>query len=107
VILWEVETGKPVQRLDAPGDGFTSLLFTPDGTRLIAQFKPDPRSHTGPEHAPTLAIWDLHTGRVLMQLVSAEAFCCTPDGRHLIYSDEDAVLRRTELPAVRQAGPSP
>ena len=99
--------GSMPQHLEASGDGFTSLEFTPDGTRLVAQFEPDPDLHTGPDHAPTLAVWDLHTGQVLMQLVSNEAFSCTPDGRCLIYSDEDAVLRRVALPASSQAGPAP
>lgn len=54
-----------------------------------------------------LLVWHVDGRVVLMQPASAEAFCCTPGGRHLIYSDEDAVMRRTELPAVRQAGPSP
>ena len=107
VILWDMATGKPVKRLPATGDGFSDLAFTPDGTRLIAQFKPDPDLHTGPGHAPTLVAWDLKTARVLLELVSNEAFCCTPDGRYLIYSDQDAVLRRIELPAARGARVAP
>ena len=107
VILWDVETGEPAKRLRATGDGFSDLAFTPDGTRLIAQFKPDPDLHTGPGHAPTLTVWDLQTGRVVLELISNEAFCCTPDGRYLIYSDQDAVLRRIELPAARGARVAP
>jgi len=107
LILWDVRTGNAICCLDAPGDPFSNLMFTPDGTRLIGQFEFDPRKARGPEDAFSLGVWDLRTGRSLQRLVSGAAVCFTLDVHSVICSDPNAVMRRIELAAASGASVPP
>ena len=106
IILWDLHTGKPVQHLETAGDGFTSLLFTPDGTRLISRRIRNREQYANPDEDPMISIWDLPTGQLLEQFAGGEAVTCTSDGRHLVYSAMNAVLRAMELPAPVRSGAS-
>jgi WD40 repeat protein len=76
VRLWEVPTGKEVQRLEGHGDRVGSVVFAPDGKSLASA------SNDG-----TVRIWDVATGNELKMLMAGKNFiraiAFSPDGKWL------------------------
>jgi WD40 repeat protein len=79
--LYDVQTGKEVRRIGAPGDAGYDVAFSPDGRRLA--FAPR-RGITGPTR---LKVFDVPTGREILSLtghtsaVLSVAF--SPDGNRI------------------------
>jgi WD40 repeat protein len=107
ILIWDVDTGEIVQHLVTDGDGFTSLLFTPDGRRLISRRVLHRHDDRSLEDDPMIAIWDVASGRLLKHFPGGEAVTCSPNGDYILYSALDASLRAIMLSELLGAASSP
>ena len=105
--VWDIDSGEIIQRLDTDGDGFTSLLFTPDGRRLISRRVLHRHDDRDPEDDPMMAIWDVPSGQLLKHFPGGEAVTCNPDGNYILYSAMDNTLRALKLSELLGSGSSP
>ncbi len=83
--VWEVSTGKLLQKLDGRGD----IAFTPDGKQLVSRSSPD-------ANEDEVLVWEVATGKVgvripLKQLKFVQML---PDGKQcvIIYGSEAAYI---------------
>ena len=103
VTIRDAATGAVVIALTGHGTTITSMVFSPDGSKLAAASG----SGTGDRDASkTIPIWDVTSGRLLVSLsghtdaVTAVAF--SPDGRRLASSSFDGTLRTWDVANGRQ-----
>jgi WD40 repeat protein len=80
VQIWDIETGKVIQKLEGHARGGASAVFSPDGKKIIS---------AGSDN--TARIWDAETGKMLHTLtgerpVNSVAF--SPDGKKVITGDD-------------------
>lgn len=101
ILVWDVETGKEVNRLRTKTGGVTHLAFAVGGTRLVTS-----------DGSPTLTIWDWLAWSEVASLTghqrSVNALAVSSDGEYLLSSaegwDEPGELFVWNLPRARQAG---
>jgi WD40 repeat protein/serine/threonine protein kinase len=81
VVIWDVATGREVQRFSQLPAGVAGVAFTPDGRRIIAS--------TG----STIVGLDVETGRRAFSVTTrdntAHAFALSPDGRWVVTGGGD------------------
>jgi WD40 repeat protein len=90
VRLWDVATGREVRRFPGPTDRVENVTVTGDGKRVIA---------CGHERDPWLRVWDRDTGRLDYAAELDGGFlglAVTPDGRHVVTTGKDSVVRLWE-----------
>jgi WD40 repeat protein len=90
VLLWDLETGAVVRRFDMPGMG-NSACITRDGRALAAA-----------DSGGKLWVWDLASGRVILEKSAHEGACGevygVPGSDDLMTCGEDGMVRRWSLP---------
>jgi len=82
--IWDAETGKELQILRGNTENITSVIFSPDGTKIA-----------GGSRSGGIMIWDAETGKEL-QILRGHASSVTevsfsPDGKNLLSFSEDQV----------------
>ncbi len=96
IIIWDVETGQEVRRLESPGDWVNSLDFDPDGRLLISGLGKPSIGGSG-SSSTVAALWDLETGQRLRDLVGHTnvviGAAISPDGRTALTGSADRTLR--------------
>ncbi len=94
-VLWDVETGRLVQRLQGHQDQVRSVAFNPSGTRVV----------TG-SYDKTVRIWDLHSGKQVRVLKGHEkpilAVAISPDGTHVLSGGFDKAARLCDFETGRE-----
>jgi WD40 repeat protein len=74
--LWNIETGRELQRFGGLADAVTHVAFSPDGRRVLAA------------GGSTIKMWDVVTGQSLVELrldnESVESLAFSPDGRMVL-----------------------
>jgi WD40 repeat protein/class 3 adenylate cyclase len=85
-ILWDLQTGAEIRRLDNQGESFRGVLFLPDGhTALTAS------------DDSTLALWDLASGEVIRRFEGHEgpvlSLALSPDGETVYSTSLDGTVR--------------
>lgn len=94
-ILWDVETGKVVQRLQGHHDQVRSVAFHPSGTRVV----------TG-GYDKTVRIWDPQSGKQVRVLQGHEkpilAVAISPDGTSVLSGGFDNVARLWDFETGRE-----
>lgn len=95
--IWDAANGELVRTLrnrdDAPAEGFYSVEFSPDGTRLA-----------GADPSDTY-IWRVDDGRILVRLQQPEyvlRLAFSPDGERLVTSAFDASIRMWDVRSGRE-----
>ncbi len=79
--LWDVRTGKQVNRLDAQTTGVYSVAFSPDGQFVLT---------CGEDN--NVRLWDVKTGQLVRTFTNATwvfTAVFSPDGKHMITADPD------------------
>lgn len=93
--LWDMETGRVVQRLQGHQDQVRSVAYNPSGTRIV----------TG-GYDKTIQIWDPKSGRQVRVLIGHEkpilAVDVSPDGAYLLSGGFDTVARLWEFETGRE-----
>lgn len=94
-ILWDVKTGRLVQRLQGHQDQVRSVAFNPSGTRVV----------TG-GYDKTVRIWDLHSGKQVRVLKGHEkpilAVAVSPDGASILSGGFDKIARLWDFETGRE-----
>lgn len=94
-ILWDVETGRLVQRLQGHRDQVRCVAFDPSGTRVV----------TG-SYDKTVRIWDLHSGKQVRVLKGHEkpilAVAISPDGAYVLSGGFDNAARLWDFETGRE-----
>ncbi len=94
-ILWDVETGRLVQRLQGHQDQVRSVAFNPSGTRIV----------TG-GYDKTLRIWDPRSGKQVRVLKGHEkpilAVAISPDGTSVLSGGFDDAARLWDFETGRE-----
>jgi WD40 repeat protein/uncharacterized caspase-like protein len=86
VVLWDVNTGKPIRALKGHRNGITALAFSPDSSLLASS-----------SHDREVKIWQVETGKEVRALkghkdvVYEVAF--GPDGKTLVSAGKDGTIR--------------
>ncbi len=93
VAAWEVSSGRQMWSAKAHSTrSVASLNFSSDGSRLV----------TAGAYAMTAKLWDVATGREVMQFAQPDFplgnSCFSPDGRHLVLSDSKKVAILPSFP---------
>ncbi len=86
VCLWDVTTGRLLNRFSGPRHSYRTLAFTPDGTNLVAMEIARPQSN--------LRRWDVATGKELPKLKTAHGgslVAFTSDGKRLLGKGDKAI----------------
>jgi RNA polymerase sigma factor (sigma-70 family) len=84
VFLWEWQAGKEPREIKVPPRGARSLAFLPDGKTLV----------TGDDGREGIRLWDVASGRMLLQMGDRNSWgyppmgraCVSPDGRYIVSS---------------------
>jgi WD40 repeat protein/uncharacterized caspase-like protein len=93
--LWDMETGKELQRFEGHSDCVNAVAFSPDGRRVL----------TGGLDS-TVRLWDVETGKELRGFeghsasVESEAFA--PDGRMVLTGSWDKTARLWDVKTGRE-----
>jgi WD40 repeat protein len=86
ILVWEVETGKFVRRLDGGNNWVMALSVSPDG-KLLASAGFD----------KTIRIWDLAAGTKLKEIAAnnqvVQSLAWSPDGRLIASGGQDKLIR--------------
>ena len=94
-ILWDVESGRFVQRLQGHRDQVRGIAFNPSGTRVV----------TG-SYDKTVRIWDLHSGMQVRVLKGHDkpilAVAISPDGTYILSGGFDHVARLWDFETGRE-----
>jgi WD40 repeat protein len=97
VVIYDVETGHEVMRLQGHGELVISVDYSPDG-RLIASGSAD----------NTVRVWDAKTGELLRTLLGHPSIiysvAFSPDSRKLASGGLDANIRLWDISGVRTSG---
>jgi WD40 repeat protein len=92
VCLWEIETGRELQRLTGRGPGITSVAFSPDGQRALFG-----------EFGGTVRLWDVPGWKEIRKFDFKHglwSLCFSPDGTRALSSggyDNQAVVHLWDL----------
>jgi WD40 repeat protein len=101
--IWDANRGRLLQELKDDdylgseggivmgGEDIISLLFSPDGTRLVTLSKGNP-----------CGIWDIQTGRKIQLIGGANWIMFSPNGTNLATSNGDKIIRLWDLRQVPQ-----
>ena len=85
VVLWDLATGKEVQRISGHGGSIEALTFSPDGSSLL----------TGSQDQ-TARLWDVKTGKETRRFSSQGGWVTsvgfTPDGRTALTVTRESVI---------------
>jgi WD40 repeat protein len=102
VILWNLDTGEVLRRLEGHTDTVASLAFTPDGRHAVSA-----------SQDKTLIYWDLEEGEIIRRLTghidAVNTVAVSPDGRFAASGsgrggeDEDNSLRLWDLQSGQEA----
>ena len=86
VRLWDVATGRCLNRLEGHGDGVNDLAWSADGRRALTC-----------SNDKTVRLWDVATGRCLRVLEghtsAVNSVAWSADGRHAITGSDDTTVR--------------
>lgn len=97
VHIWDIATGKRVQMLTGPNGGISRILYTRDGSQIIA---------AGGSFDPAIFIFDLRTGKQIQRLEGhsdyIDAIALHPDGKTLASAARDNTLRLWDLKAGKE-----
>jgi len=113
VALWDVGTGRPIQRFEIPPRGKAEaarplnpviLAMTEDGNFVAAATsEADDEGSAAQGH---LAAWESRTGQMLVQAeATVTALSLSPDGRVLAAGDADGRIRFWSLPEGKELEP--
>ena len=84
--MWDVSIGRAVQRFAAHTFGVSSVVFSPDGTRLASA-----------SWDKTIRLWDVSTGRTIQRFEGHTAgvnfVVFSPDGTRLASASDDETIR--------------
>jgi hypothetical protein len=90
VRLWDVESGKPLQRLDGHGDRIIIVAFTPDGLQVVSG-----------SADRTVRLWDAATGGEVRRFGHTAnlgyGLAVTPDGKRIVSWTNDWLIHTWEL----------
>jgi WD40 repeat protein len=93
--LWDLETGKELQRFEGHSDWVNAVAFSPDGRRVL----------TGGLDS-TLRLWDVETGKELRGFdghsASVESVAFAPDGRLVLAGSWDKIARLWDVKTGRE-----
>ncbi|HEV3342735.1 MAG TPA: WD40 repeat domain-containing protein, partial [Pirellulales bacterium] len=105
IVVWDVESNQPAHSLGEPNGFFSSLVYTPDGRRLISgENFTMPREKLGrpypylEAHVVKLRVWDAENGKLVRELATPEkepglgALALSRDGRTLASGYEDRIV---------------
>jgi WD40 repeat protein len=80
--LWDAETGQLVKRLDGHEDTVLSVVFSPEGRRLLTS-----------SYDHTARLWDIETGQLVRTFVGHDwwvwSAAFSPDGQRIVTASQD------------------
>jgi WD40 repeat protein len=88
ILVWDVETGEEVRRLEGHSAPVRRMAFTPDGTRLLSASN---------DADGTLALWDLASGEMLRKFLGhrySMGVAISPDGRWALSGGQEDLSAR-------------
>jgi WD40 repeat protein len=98
VRLWDVPTGRQLRRLRVAGAGVLSLVFSRDGSRILAG-----------GHDEVIRAWDVSTGQEVCQLPRHPGgvlrLALPPDGKLLAFAGANRTIRLWDVDTGREVRP--
>ena len=90
VIVWDLETGEPINMLVGHKGSVRSVTVSPDGRHIVSA-----------SHDNTVIVWDLETGSPIRRLTGHQGWvwsvAVSPNGRRIVSGSEDQTVAVWDL----------